>query len=558
MKVAGDELQSANLDHHGLVAAVCHDLGIAEKLNEALGPADPQRVVSAGTSVVAMILNGLGFTNRRLYLTPQFFANKPVEQLLGKGIEASMLTDHTLGQTLDEIAAFGTSELFAQVAFGVALEQGLLTSTNHLDTTSLSVHGEYTTPDEAEAIKLTYGHSKDHRPDLKQAVLSLVVNGPADIPLWMDALDGNSSDKSSFHETIGRVRAFQSQVAVETAFKWIADSALYSKDKLLAQTDYRWLCRVPETINAAKALVSQPAQDIDWVEREGGYRTASTSSRYGGVDQRWLLVYSEQAYQREKKTLEKKLNKQHAQLEKALWHLQNETFQCEADAWKALTPLSKRYRQFTLSMAVEAIERYPTAGRPRAGAEKLTVGYRLVGTARRDEVAIAKTLNAKGRFILATNDLDRERYPDEQMLREYKEQQGVERGFRFLKDPWFMVDSVFLKSPQRIEALMMVMTLCLLVYNVAQYRLRKTLEDEQETVPNQLNKPIQNPTLRWIFQIMEGISLVRMAGEMTQGIVKEFVTNLTDLRKKIIRFFGDTACQMYGLIPKTADQGLGM
>ena len=52
---------------------------------------------------------------------------------------------------------------------------------------------------------------------------------------------------------------------------------------------------------------------------------------------------------------------------------------------------------------------------------------------------------------------------------------------------------------------------------------------------------------------MEGISLVRMAGEMTQGIVKEFVTNLTDLRKKIIRFFSDTACQMYGLIPKTSD-----
>ena len=558
MEVAGDELQSANLDHHGLVAAVCHDLGIAEKLNKALGRADPQRVVSAGTSVVAMILNGLGFTNRRLYLTPQFFANKPVEKLLGEGIEASMLTDHTLGQTLDEIAAFGSSELFAQVAFRIAVEQGLLANCNHLDSTSLSVHGEYANNDGVEAIELTYGHSKDHRPDLKQAVLSLVVNGPADIPLWMDALDGNSSDKTSFHETIGRVRAFQSQVAVEAAFKWIADSALYSKDKLLARNEYLWLCRVPETINEAKALVSTPSQELDWIEREDGYRTASTLSNYGGVDQRWLLVYSEQAYQRESQTLEKKLTKQQAQLEKKLWHLHNETFQCEADAWKAFQPVSKRYRHFTLSMAVEAIERYPKAGRPRPGAEKVTVGYRLVGAACRDEAAIEKTLNAKGRFILATNDLDGEHYPDEQMLREYKEQQGVERGFRFLKDPWFMVDSIFLKSPKRIEALMMVMTLCLLVYNVAQYRLRKTLEDEQETLPNQRNRPIQNPTLRWIFQIMEGISIVRIAGEMTQDIVKEFVTNLTDLRKKIIRFFGDTACQMYGLIPKTSNPGLGM
>lgn len=558
MDVAGDELQSANLDHHGLVAAVCHDLGIAEKLNEALGPADRQRVVSAGTSVVAMILNGLGFTNRRLYLTAQFFAHTPVEQLLGEGIQASMLTDHTLGQTLDEIAAFGSSELFAQVAFRIALEQGLLTPCAHLDTTSLSVHGEYADSASGEAIELNYGHSKDHRPDLKQAVLSLVVNGPADVPLWMEARDGNSSDKASFHETIGRVRAFQSQVAMETPFKWIADSALYSKDKLLAQNEYLWLCRVPETLNEAKALVSRPPEEIAWVEREGGYRTASTSSCYGGVDQRWLLVYSEQAYQREHKTLEKKLTKQYAQLEKQLWHLQNETFQCEADAWKTLKPLSKRYGYFTLSMTVEAIERYPSVGRPRSGAEKVAVGYRLVGTAERDETAIEKALNAKGRFILATNDLDRQGYPDEQMLHEYKAQQGVERGFRFLKDPWFMIDSVFLKSPKRIEALMMVMTLCLLVYNVAQYRLRKTLEDQQQTLPNQRNKPIQNPTLRWIFQIMEGISVVRMVGEMTQGVVKHLVTNLTELRTKIIRFFGDTACQMYGLIPKNSIQGLGM
>lgn len=558
MEVAGDEMRSANLDHHGLVAAVCQDLGIADKLNEALGSADPQRVVSAGTSVVAMILNGLGFTNRRLYLTARFFAHKPTEKLLGEGIEAHMLTDHTLGQTLDEIAAFGTSELFAQLAFRIALEQGLLSHRNHLDTTSLSVHGEYADSGGVEAIELTHGYSKDHRPDLKQAVLSLVVNGPAEIPLWMEALDGNSSDKASFHETIGRVRAFQSQVAVETPFKWIADSALYSKDKLLAQNAYLWLCRVPETINDAKALVRRPMEEIDWVEREGGYRTASTLSSYAGVDQRWLLVYSEQAYRREKKTLEQKLTKQQQQLDKTLWHLRNERFQCEADAWKALKPVSKRYRHFTLSVEVEAIERYPSAGRPRPGAEKVTVGYRIKARAARDESAIETALNAKGRFILATNDLDREQYSDEQMLHEYKEQQGVERGFRFLKDPWFMVDSIFLKSPKRIEALMMVMTLCLLVYNVAQYRLRKTLENEQETLPNQLNKPIKNPTVRWIFQIMEGISIVRVVGEMTQGLVKEFVTNMTDLRKKIIRLFGDTACQLYGLIPKTANQGLGM
>ena len=76
------------------------------------------------------------------------------------------------------------------------------------------------------------------------------------------------------------------------------------------------------------------------------------------------------------------------------------------------------------------------------------------------------------------------------MLKEYKEQQGVEGGFRFIKDPWFMVDSIFLKSATRIEALMMVMTLCLLVYNFAQHRLRDSLKQHNTTIPNQLDKPV--------------------------------------------------------------------
>lgn len=558
LEVAGEEITSANYDHHGLVAAVCKDLGIADKINTILGPADPQRVVSAGTSVVAMILNGLGFTNRRLYLSHQFFTNKPVEKLLGEGIKASMITDHTLGQTLDEISEAGTSEVFAQVAYAVALEQGLLTSCNHLDSTSLSVHGEYEQLEGVKSIKLTHGFSKDHRPDLKQAVLSLVVNGPAELPLWMEALDGNSSDRTSFHETIKRVRDFQAQLAVDTPFKWVADSALYSKDKLLASNDYLWLCRVPETIKRAKTLVSTPSEEISWTQRENGYQTASFESHYGGIEQRWLLVYSEQAYTREKKTLEKKLEKQQEKLSKDLWHLQNELFQCEADALKAVKPLMRRYKLFSLTTSVLEVKKHTKAGRPKKGAVKETVGYQVKVTADRDHQEIERTLNTKGRFILATNDLDALNYPDELMLAEYKEQQAVEGGFRFIKDPWFMVDSIFLKSPKRIEALMMVMTLCLLVYNLAQHRLRQTLEQQDETLPNQLNKPIKNPTLRWVFQIMEGVSVVRLSAELTQGLAREVVTNLTELRKKIIRLFGDTACRMYGLIPKSAAQGLGM
>ncbi len=558
MEIASEEIETQAMDHHGLVAAMCQDLGIQEKIDAKLGASDKRRVVSAGTAVVAMILNGLGFTNRRLYLTHQFFANKPLEKLLGAGLRAEAITDHTLGQALDEIAAYGSSELFAQVAFEIALSEGLLHRHAHLDTTSISVHGQYEQDDSAQAIEITHGYSKDHRPDLKQAVLSLVVNGPSAMPLWMEALDGNSSDKRSFHQTMARVEQFQRQIDVETPFKWIADSALYSKDKLLKGNEYEWLTRVPETIKEAKRLLQRPEEEIEWTEQPKGYRLAGFQSDYGGVAQRWLLVYSEQAYGREKATLEKKLAKQDEQLKKALWHVGNQIFGCQADAELALKPIAKKYPLFIIESTLEPIEKHARRGRPSPGAEKVTVGYRLACDYRGDERAIEQQLRTKGRFILASNVLDKKAYPDEAMLADYKDQQQVEGGFRFLKDPWFMVDSIFLKSPRRIEALMMVMTLCLLVYNLSQYRLRETLKAQQETLPNQLKKPVQNPTMRWIFQLMEGISIVRMTVDKTQGIVKELITNFSELRQKIVRFFGATACRIYGLIPENPTEVLRM
>jgi transposase len=87
---------------------------------------------------------------------------------------------------------------------------------------------------------------------------------------------------------------------------------------------------------------------------------------------------------------------------------------------------------------------------------------------------------------------------------------------------------------------MMIMTLCLLVYNFAQYRVRKTLKEQNEMVPNQLGKPIDNPTVKWLFQCMEGIAIIRTA---TQAMI----TNINDLRCQIIKLFGATDCQIYGI-----------
>ena len=145
-----------------------------------------------------------------------------------------------------------------------------------------------------------------------------------------------------------------------------------------------------------------------------------------------------------------------------------------------------------------------------------------------------------GRFILATNVLDSAQLSDEDLLREYKAQQSTERGFRFLKDPLFFTSSVFLKSPQRVAALAMVMGLCLLVYSLGQRKLRQALSQSKQHLKNQLKKPTQTPTLRWIFQCFQSVHLVWL-DNLAQ------VVNLTEERQHILRFLG-AACQKYYLL----------
>ena len=104
-----------------------------------------------------------------------------------------------------------------------------------------------------------------------------------------------------------------------------------------------------------------------------------------------------------------------------------------------------------------------------------------------------------------------------------------------MKDDAFQVDSIFLKTPERIAALMMVMTLCLMVYGVSQYDLRSKLKSQEKTVPNALNKQTDNPTMKWIYYLFRG------AHELTITVgdaIKQIVINVNDLMKEILNYFG--------------------
>jgi transposase len=72
--------RSETLDHLGLVAVMFDELGIGDVIDQATQQNPEMRIVTAGTAVKAMVLNGLGFVNQQLYLVPHFFQNKPTSR----------------------------------------------------------------------------------------------------------------------------------------------------------------------------------------------------------------------------------------------------------------------------------------------------------------------------------------------------------------------------------------------------------------------------------------------------------------------------------------------
>ena len=229
------------LDHLGIVAGVCQEIGLAAWL-DAQDPGKRQQV-NVGTATVAMILNGLGFSNRQLYLVPQYFTNKPVEHLLEAGISAEMLNDDCLGRTLDWLYVHDPTKLFAGIASRARQIFGIKAQQIHVDTTSFSVSGAYSSAGErgeeggksAEAmeaetarIAITYGYSRDHREDLKQWMIALATTHDGDVPLFLQPLDGNSSDKISLLVAVMAIQQQLREAAAEPSV-YVADSGVYSE-----------------------------------------------------------------------------------------------------------------------------------------------------------------------------------------------------------------------------------------------------------------------------------------------------------------------------------------
>jgi transposase len=517
-----------SVGHLGIVAGAYDSLGISEVIEEAI-PKNRHHNLSHAQSVKAMTLNGLGFIERRLYLFPKFFDDIAVSRLLGPGISRDHLNDDVLGRTLDAIAEYGPTELFNEIVAKCLLKDEFGSHCIHIDTTNFSVTGEYDSDFDTEEVKITYGYPKDGRWDLKRFVLGIAANQHG-IPLFLQTFSGNESDKESIRII---VRALTENLQTNDKVYHVADSEFYTSETLQLLGEHTfWISRVPSTINLVKELENT---DLTFTKSEDSrYSFSEHIVDYADINQKWVVFHSEMMHDRQEKTLEKNLEKDIEKTRISLKKISTHEFVCEPDAAAAAEKWLKkhpRYRFRELSIVPVKHKNRKTRGRPKLD-ESLTISYLISAEIEPDSETIEREKQKFGRFVLATNDL--ELSPDV-ILEYYKNQGTVERGFRFLKDKSFRVSEIFLKKNSRIQALAMIMVLCLFIYSMVEFRLRRELQKSGKTVMSQTDKPTQKPTLKWVFFLFRRVRefTVVVNGNKIAGI-----SNLTDDLRKILALLG--------------------
>ena len=512
--------------HLPILKAYADQLGLVNLINHYV-PTEME--VDAGTVVLALVLDTLSGRSP-LYRLEEFFAQHDTALLLGKAVPPHALNDDTVGRVLDRLYDFGTMRLFTACAVRAAMRFGLERRYVHFDTTSRSVWGEYQFAETQDLpFQITYGSSKEKRPDLKQFVLSTLCVDRA-VPIWGKPEDGNASDKTLNTTLLSEMAQLLAQYGGQPgAYIYIADAALVTEDNLAALRDTLFITRLPATYSECGRVIAEAVAHNDWEEVGVLAQTPPTKHRPGtfykvaegevtlyGKSYRAVVVHSSSQDQRRQQHLEREIRASSATLAATVHAAARQEYFCQADAEAAAAKLRALQSAYHW-VEVEVTER-PTYGPGRPSSKQPRVvkalRYRLQVTLHEQAESIARKTQETGCFVLLTNvpTAGEMAHRAGDVLQAYKEQHGIEQNYGFLKDP-LIVNSLFLKKPERIEALGLVLLLALLLWRLVERTLRVHVETTGNPLTGWDKKATQKPTAFMMMTKFAGVMVLKVEGQ---------------------------------------------
>src|SRR5499433_1843764 len=540
-------IEAYQVQHLPIVKAYADKIGLVEAINEVV---PTEMGVDPGTIVLGMILDTLSGRSP-LYRLEEFFTHQDTALLLGKAVPPEAFQDDTVGRVLERLYATGTMKVFTACAVRADRVFGFDKRYVHFDTTSIAVYGDYLPPEETAEqegpFRITYGYSKDKRPDLKQFVFSTLCVDRA-VPLWGTPEDGNASDKTINNTLLSDIATFLAKHGVAPgAYIYVADAALVTEDNLAALGDTLFITRLPATYSECGRLITEAVAHNTWEDvgvlahtRPTKHRPVTSYKVYEGTvtlygtPYRAVVVHSSAQDKRRQQRLVRDIQASYSTIQSTAHTAEQHVYFCRADAEAAAVQFRAVHAAYH-GMEVTVTER-PVYGRGRPSAHKprpiKAMRYHLKTHINTHTERIARLEEEAGCFVLLTNvptagDMA---HSARDILTVYKDQHGTEQNYGFLKDP-VIVNSLFLKKPERIEALGLVLLLSLLLWRLMERQMRAHVESTGRPLPGWDKRATERTTAFMMVTKFAGVIVVKLGPQRQlarplSGVQHQYLTAL--------------------------------
>lgn len=543
--VKGTDIETYWHGKMNLTVGLCESMGIPDVFNKYLN-SDCGRTPDSPYGVLAeMLMVNICSTHRPLYRLKDFYTDVDLSGIFHCEIDLNKITDDRFGLLLDKVYEAGARKIFGEISSNAFALHNLTVKNINYDTTSMVMWGEYeTTEGKLGVISIDFGHSKQKREDKKQIKLGIgTANG---VIVDAKVLSGNKDDKTYNNENLDDVNSVIERFDIDKEnFYYIADSALFTKENLeKAKGRIKLITRMPDNTIVAKELIDGTLADKSSMKelvmnnaqgKPVQYFLSEKTAVYNGINLKCAVCYSTSLEETKKKTIEKKVAKEEETIAKLIKKYTKRTFACENDANKEVELLTKKdlskLKFFNYNIDLVATEK-KAVGRPssKESNKDKQFKYELNITFEKDESKIAKIIEKECTFVLCSTDLS---ISAEDILLEYKTQSSIEKKFQQLKSPHF-VNSLYLNSPERIEALTYIILISMMVLSVAEQVVRAGLKKEKAFIigPGQLK--MTRPTLNSILEVFDKVPMKVFTsdGRKQRIIGRPF----NDSQSKILRY----------------------
>ena len=477
-------------------------LKFVDFINRSIDYDEKQWKVSPGNLAKAVVLATFFDVRAPLSRISKFYETYDTEYLFGKGVKPEHLNDDAIGRMLDRLSDAKPNKLYGALCLSAYTIYKIFFKRLHTDTTSVSLFGDYETEEEERIIDgavdklgvkdgqarsqphIKKGYNKDHRRDCKQLLYGKVVSEHG-VPISGFAMDGNTSDSIWNRELIKHLKSNYQQMISEGIY--IADSKMTNQEMIKELTDpenpISFISRCPSNFyeKIEDKTKERAYEKDDWTDvgkfgkgkKACEYSACEFSTRILGRQLRLIVVKSSEGHKR----FAVKRDKLRDELAADIAKVEKKTFECKKDSEKEWQRFLKEHKDAVYECSVEHEETRIVKrrrGRPAKNAKPLSVKHiwkMNIKIGKKNDENMKRLQRKEESFVLITN-VGVDKHDMRDIISFYKDQTVVETQFRFFKEPC-LASVIYLKTPGRINALIMLLGVSLLLRGLMQYKMRK-------------------------------------------------------------------------------------